>query len=104
MDWGNIGSAVSDAASGLFDSAAEYATDAFDWLSGNPEAANILGGVATGVAGYYAQKDEQDWKEKLYRQQRQDQMINPGTIEGYGSHVGKAKTGLLTNGMIAGGE
>lgn len=93
---------------GLFETAAKYATDAFDWLNDNPAAANVLGGLATGAASYYAAEQAQesrfDFERDLYREKRRDQMINPGTIDNYGSHVGSAKKGLLSNGMIAGGR
>jgi len=111
MDWSSIGTAASDAATatadaagGLFDTLGDYTTTAFDWINDNPEAANVIGGVMSGIGSYYAQKDQQAWKEKMYRRQRADQMANPGTIENYGSYVGTAKKGLLTNGQIAGGE
>ncbi|WP_277810695.1 hypothetical protein [Chromohalobacter canadensis] len=111
MDFSSIGNAVDSAAeatSGLFDSVATYTTNAFDWLDNNPTAANVIGGLASGAASYYADQQAQearfDFERDMYERQREDQMVNPGTIEGYGSHVGQAKKGLLTNGMIAGGE
>ncbi|MHB0775432.1 hypothetical protein [Halomonas sp. WWR20] len=112
MSWidsiGTAMDAASESAGGLFESAASYATDAFDWLNENPAAANVIGGLATGVASYYATQNEQnsrfDFERDLYEQKRRDQMINPGTIENYGTHVGTAKKGLLSNGMIAGGQ
>ncbi|MCG7598412.1 hypothetical protein MHM84_01270 [Halomonas sp. McH1-25] len=112
MSWmDSIGTAVdaaSESAGSLFESAASYATDAFGWLNDNPAAANVLGGLATGAASYFAQQDALDQRFKferdLYREKRDDAMINPGTIENYGTHVGTAKKGLLSNGMIAGGQ
>lgn len=98
-----VDAGTSSATGGLWDTVGDYATTAFDWLNDNPEAASVLGGVATGVGSYYAQQDEQDWSEKMYRRKREDRMINPGTIDNYGSYVGDGKKGLLTNGMIAGG-
>lgn len=111
MDWGSIGdmaSSAGEAASGLFDSAADYAVDAFQWMDNNPAATNILAGLAVGAANYYAAQDAQsarfDFERELYDRRRRDEMINPGTIEGYGSHIGTAKKGLLTNGTVAGGR
>ncbi|MFC0268583.1 hypothetical protein [Kushneria aurantia] len=102
-DFGAAASSAADAAGSLFNNLGDYSVKAFDWLESNPQAANVLGGVMAGVGNYYAQKDQQNYERRLYREKRRDQMINPGAIEGYGSHIGEQKKGLLSNGIISGG-
>lgn len=113
-DSGSLSSTAINAANtaaeptGWFTKALDYSSDAFSWLDKNPEAANIMGGVFAGVGGAYLQnqkaEDDRAFAERMYERRRRDQMINPGEIENYGTHIGTAKKGLLTNGAVAGGE
>ncbi|WP_163650698.1 hypothetical protein [Modicisalibacter sp. 'Wilcox'] len=113
-DTGSISSTAINAANNVASSshwyspAVNFSTSAFNWINDNPEAANILGGVAAGVGAAYFQNqqaaDDRAFKERMYERRRRDQMVNPGTIENYGSHIGIVKKGLLTNGQIAGGN
>ncbi|MDR5867920.1 hypothetical protein [Halomonas koreensis] len=105
MDWM---SSVGDAVSGGFDTVAGFATDAFNWLSENPEAANMLGGIAAGVGQAYLQneqaKDQRAFARDMYERKRRDRMAKPGEVNGYGSHLNTlAGKGLISSGMISGG-
>lgn len=100
MDWmSNLWSGVSD-----------FATNAFDWIGNNPEAANIIGGVAMGAAqGYMQQRQAKEQRvfdremyERSVRDRRKDREITPGEINNYGSHLNTMTQGLLSHGMIAG--
>ncbi|MBH8578798.1 hypothetical protein [Bisbaumannia pacifica] len=118
MDWTSavdaIGSAagtVANSASsgGLWDGVTNFATDAFNWIGDNPEAANLIGGVAMGVGQAYLQgeqaKSQQAFEREMYDRRRRDEMATPGQINGYSSHLNRiAGKGLLTSGMITGDQ
>ena len=118
MDWtsavnaaGSVaGSAASSAAdSGLWGGVTKFATDAFNWIGDNPEAANLIGGVAMGAAQGYMQQQQADdqraFEREMYDRKRRDRMAKPGEINNYGSYRNTiAGRGLLTNGAIAGEE
>ncbi len=104
MDWM---SSVGDAISAGFETVSTYATEAFDWIGENPEAANMLGGVALGAAQGYMQnkqaEDERAFKREMYDKKREDRFAKPGEIGNYGSHRNAiAGKGLISNGMITG--
>lgn len=95
--------------SSAWDTASSYATEAFSWMGDNPEATNLLGGIAVGAAQGYMMSKEGDkqraFDKEMYERRRRDQMINPGELGNYGSHLNTiAGKGLLTSGMIAGQE
>lgn len=92
-----------------WDGVTNFATDAFNWIGDNPEAANMIGGVAAGAAqGYMANeqaKDQRAFEEEMYKRRRRDEMVNPGQIGNYGSHLDTiAGKGLLTSGLITDGQ
>lgn len=113
LDSGAVSAAVdvgSSAASsgGFWDGVTNYATEAFNWIGDNPEAANLIGGVAAGVGQAYMAneqaKDQRAFERDMYQRKREDQMVKPGSVEGYGSHMNTlAGKGLISNGMITGG-
>ena len=98
---------------GFFSTAANFAGTAFDWIGDNPEASNLLGGVAMGVGqAYTAGKDrEQRARDnRLDRQMQRDlqaerleaQQIVPGEgPSNYGSYGAGITRGLLSDGMLA---
>lgn len=104
MDWSSIGSAVSSG----WDTAAKYATNAFSWLGENPEAANMLGGIAAGVGSAYLQneqaKEQRVFEREMYDRRKRDRQVRPGEINDYGSHGATMTKGLLSHGMITGQE
>ena len=104
LDYG--GEAIAD--EGMWQSAIEWGTEAFTWIEENPETSQILAGVVGGAGQYFAAKEAQKANERFQMsvmdRRRDERQIKPGEIENYGSHVGVAKKGLLTNGMIAGGD
>jgi len=104
LDYG--GEAIADKS--LYQSAIKWGTDAFEWIEKNPETAQIIAGVVGGAGQYFANKELQESNERFQMdvmdRRRDERQIKPGEIENYGSHVGVAKKGLLTNGMIAGGD
>ncbi|MCL7941226.1 hypothetical protein M8009_13110 [Halomonas sp. ATCH28] len=105
MDWSSVG----DALSAGFDTVSKYATKAFDWMGENPEATNLIGGVALGAAqGYMADKqakDQRAFEREMYDKKREDRYAKPGEIGNYGSHRNAiAGKGLISGGMITGEE
>ncbi|TDX29094.1 hypothetical protein DFO67_108138 [Modicisalibacter xianhensis] len=104
MDWSSIGNALSTG----WDSVSGYATEAFNWIGDNPEAANLIGGIAAGVGQAYLQneqaKDERAFKREMYERGVRDRQVNPGEIGDYGSYRNTLTKGLISNGMIAGGQ
>ena len=112
-DWfGAATDAASSAASsssgwfgGGLDFVTKGASGAFGWLERNPEAANLLGGVASGAGQYLAAretaKENAKLEEKMYERRRRDSMINPGELGDYGSYRSVGGKGLLTNGLLA---
>lgn len=113
LDSGAVQSAVdvagSASSSNWWDGVTNFATDAFDWIGDNPEAANLIGGVAAGVGSAYLQgeqaKDRRAFEERMYERRRRDQMVNPGQVGQYGSHLSTiAGKGLLTSGVITGDQ
>jgi hypothetical protein len=105
---GDAAGVIAEGASDLYQGAIKYGTDAFDWIEKNPETAQIIAGVVGGAGQYFAAKEAQKANERFQMsvmdRRRDERQIKPGEIENYGSHVGVAKKGLLTNGMIAGGD
>jgi hypothetical protein len=104
MDWLN---AAGDAVSSGFDAVSGYATDAFSWIGDNPEAANMIGGVAMGAAQGYMQNKQADDRRafecEMYDKKREDAFSKPGEIGNYGSHRNTiAGKGLISGGMITG--
>ncbi|GAA0586764.1 hypothetical protein ACFQH5_20185 [Halomonas salifodinae] len=101
-------SVASGSGGGWFQDIGKYATKAFDWLEQNPNTANVLGGVAAGIGTAYlqskAREDEQDFEREMYGRRRRDEMINPGEIDSYGTHINSLSRGLLSHGMITGRE
>jgi len=102
MDWLNT---AADAVSSGFDTASKYATTAFDWIGDNPEAANMIGGVAMGAAQGYMQnkqaEDQRAFKREMYDKKREDRFSKPGEIGNYGSHRNTiAGKGLISNGLL----
>ncbi|MFG6159620.1 hypothetical protein ACGTNG_12510 [Halomonas sp. 1390] len=91
---------------GFFDNVADYATDAFGWLNDNPEAANLIGGVAAGVGQAYLQgqqaEDQRAFEMKMYKRRREDAYAKPGQVSGYGSHRQAITRGAITDGDITG--
>ncbi|GEK48428.1 hypothetical protein HPA02_27110 [Bisbaumannia pacifica] len=110
LDSGAVQAAVdvgSDA--GFWDGVTNFATEAFNWIGDNPEAANLIGGVAMGVGQAYLQgeqaKSQQAFEREMYDRRRRDEMATPGQINGYSSHLNRiAGKGLLTSGMITGDQ
>ncbi|GAB2799123.1 hypothetical protein GCM10027040_27720 [Halomonas shantousis] len=100
MDWDSVGN--------LFSSAAKYATTAFDWIGENPEAANLIGGVAVGVGQAYLQnkeaEDQRAFDMQMYKRKREDAYAKPGEIGNYGSHLNTVTNGLISNGLITEGQ
>ena len=93
--------------SSIWNGVSNFATNAFSWIGDNPEAANLIGGVALGAAqGYMADKtarDERVFKEKQWDKEREARYAKPGEIQDYDSHVNQiADGGLIANGMISG--
>jgi hypothetical protein len=95
-------------ASDLWQGTKDFGTDAFDWIEKYPETSQIIAGVVGGAGQYLAnkelQKADQRFQTNVMDRRRDERQVKPGEIENYGSHVGVAKKGLLTNGMIAGGD
>ncbi len=92
-----------------WDGVTDYATEAFTWIGDNPEAANLIGGVAAGAAqGYMADqqaKDQRAFEREMYERKREDRFSKPGQINGYDSHRNTISgKGLISNGMITGEE
>jgi hypothetical protein len=108
LDSGAVQAAVDvGSSSGLWDGVTNFATGAFDWMGDNPEATNILGGIAMGAASGYMQneqaEDQRAFKREMYDKKREDRFSKPGEINGYDSYLNNtiAGNGLITNGMIA---
>ncbi|MFP4138779.1 MAG: hypothetical protein ACLFSR_10485 [Halomonas sp.] len=108
---GSTASSIGKAASsgGIWDGVSNFATNAFNWIGDNPEAANMIGGVALGAAQGYMQdkqnKDQRAFERDMYERQREDRMAKPGEVNNYGSHLDSiAGKGLLSGGMITGEE
>lgn len=99
----DVGASALESSDSWWDTALDWGTKAFSWMDDNPAAAKVLGGVATGAGTYLAQRDMADREERAMERQwnreREAQMIKPGNVSGYGSHVSGG--GLLSNGMIA---
>jgi len=112
IDWGEVADstaeAVSDGASALYQGVKDYGTKAFQWIEDNPETSQIIAGVVGGAGQYLAAKEQQKSAERfemdMMERRRKERQIKPGEIENYGTHIGEVKKGLLTNGMIAGGN
>lgn len=109
MDWlSNIDTgSIASAAGNIWDGVSDFATDAFTWIGDNPEAANLIGGVALGAAqGYMADRqarDQRAFEREMYDRRREDRMVKPGEVNNYGSHLNTiAGKGLLSSGMITG--
>ena len=102
---GDAGNAIME--SDLWQGAKDFGTDAFTWIEDNPETSQIIAGVVGGAGQYFAAKEAQKANERFQMsvmdRRRDERQVKPGEIKNYGSHVGVAKKGLLTNGMIAGG-
>jgi len=89
----------------LWDGVTNFATNAFSWIGDNPEAANLIGGVALGAAqGYMLDsqaKDQRAFEREMYDKRRDDRMAKPGEIGQYDSHLKTiAGRGLISNGML----
>lgn len=107
-DWFGAGAQASSS-SGLWNGVTNFATEAFDWIGKNPEASNIIGGVALGAAQGYMQagqaKDQRAFEREMYDRQREDRMAKPGEVQNYDSHLNNISgRGLLTSGTITGEE
>lgn len=104
MDWNTISSAIDTG----WDSVSGYATDAFNWIGENPEAANLIGGIAAGVGQAYLQKeqarDQRAFEREMYERKREDRFAKPGEIGDYGSYRNTLTKGLISNGMISEGQ
>lgn len=109
LDSGAVSSAVKVGTNpNLWDGVTDFATGAFDWIGKNPEAANLIGGVALGAAQGYMQneqaKDQRAFEREMYNKRREDRFSKPGEIQGYGSHRNTISgKGLISNGMITEG-
>lgn len=93
---------------GWWNGVTDFATDAFNWIGDNPEAANMIGGVAAGAATGYMQnqqaKEQRVFEEEMYDRRRRDRQIEPGDINNYGTHRNAiAGNGAMTAGDITGG-
>jgi len=103
----------SSSGGGFFSSAANFAGTAFDWIGDNPEASNLLGGVALGVGqAYTAGKDreqrardnrlDREMQRDLQAERLEAQQIAPGEgPSNYGSYGAGITRGLLSDGMLA---
>jgi len=103
----------SSSGGGFFSSAANFAGTAFDWIGDNPEASNLLGGVAMGVGqAYTAGKDreqrardnrlDREMQRDLQAERLEAQQIVPGEgPSNYGSYGAGITRGLLSDGMLA---
>lgn len=104
MDWSSIGSALDTG----WGAVSGFATDAFNWIGDHPEAANLLGGIAAGVGSAYLQseqaEDQRVFEREMYERRRQDRFAKPGEIGDYGSYRNTITRGLLSDGMITGGQ
>lgn len=110
IDLGSAASAAGDALSAGFDTVSGFATDAFNWVGENPEAANLIGGVALGAAQGYMQdkqnKDQRAFEREMFNKRNEARFAKPGEIGNYGSHrdtIAGSK-GLIAGGMITGEE
>jgi len=100
----------------FFSTAADFAGNAFSWIGDNPEAANVLGGLAVGAgAAYTAGQDreqrvrdnrlDREAQANLQQQRIDAQRIAPGSgPSNYGSYQGAVTRGLISNGMLVGDE
>ncbi|TFH85276.1 hypothetical protein EQG41_18355 [Billgrantia azerbaijanica] len=108
LDSGAVEAAVDvgSSAGNWWDTALDWGTTAFQWMEDHPVATRVLGGVVGGAGQYLAKRELQDRESELLRKQwereRRAQMISPGKVSGYGSHVGQFGGGLLTGGPVAG--
>jgi len=108
-----IGPPGSDVGGGFFSDAANFAGKAFNWVGDNPEASNLLGGVAMGVGQAYTAGQDREQRardNRLDRQMQRDlqaerlqaQQIVPGEgPSNYGSYGAGITRGLLSDGMLA---
>lgn len=104
LDSGAVQSAVKVGTQpSLWDGVSNFATNAFSWIGENPEAANLIGGVATGIGQAYLQnkRDEkqQEFEREMFDREREARYVQPGEIGDYGSHL-SLTNGLISNGMI----
>lgn len=108
LDSGAVQSAVKVGTQpSLWDGVSNFATRAFSWIGDNPEAANLIGGVALGAAQGYMQgeqaKDQRAFEREMYDKRREDRRVKPGEIGNYGSHRNAISgEGAITNGVITG--
>lgn len=117
MDWlsnvasgaGGFMDSIDTSGGGFWDGVLDFGTTAFNWLGENPEAANLIGGVAMGMGQAYMQgrqaKGQRAFEREMHERRRQDRQVKPGEIGHYGSHRSAiAGKGLLTSGMITNEE
>lgn len=102
-------SALSSGGGDWWNGVTDFATNAFDWVGENPEAANLIGGVAMGAAQGYMQNkqadDQRAFEREMWDKKREARYAKPGDVNGYDSHRNMiAGKGLISNGMIAGEE
>jgi len=97
---------------GFFSTAADFAGNAFGWINDNPDAANLLGGVAMAVGKYYNAEQDREQQVRENRKDRQLQrelatqqieaaQITPGNMGNTGGYVDNVTQGLISNGMLA---
>jgi len=89
------------AAGNLFSSAANVAGNAFRWVGDNPDAANLIGGVAMGIGAQRSAQKDRDLQRELQRERLEAQKIVPGELSNYGSYNDSLTQGILSRGMIA---
>jgi len=88
----------------FFDSIAETASDAFDYVKNNEWAGDMVAGAAGAAGSYLLQKDQQNHERDMVREKRSyDVSVNnvaPGAMNmsAYGS--GLTKNGMLTEGLL----
>lgn len=114
--WGaavDFGSKALDVGGKVFSGAASFAGDAFNWLNDNPAAANLVGGVASGVGqAYIAAEDreqaardarlDRELQRELQAERLRAQQIAPGDgPANYGSYGAGVTRGLLSDGLLA---
>ena len=97
----------------FFSAAAGFAGEAFNWLNDSPAAANLLGGVASGVGqAYIAAEDreqaardarlDRELQRELQEERLRAQQIAPGDgPANYGSYGAGVTRGLLSDGLLA---
>ena len=111
---GSLGDVVFNSGGGdIFQTAANFAGGAFDWINDNSEAANLLGGVAMGIGQYYSAEQDREQRARdnrldreLQRELQEERLAAQQIVPGegpsdYGSYGAGVTQGLLSDGLLA---